>query len=94
MRNIKKFAKENGYKYSLTTDDYDTRTVRLETHIRNYIVRDKESDAFFSIHGWHGDKNIYALSSNSINDGRSITYMTQKEIIMHIKNVELEEEIK
>lgn len=88
MRNIKKFATDNGYGYSMTTNDWGERKVRLTINGIDWIIEDRESDVYYSIHGWRGNSDKYSVRRVDDNYGNSITEMTQKNIIEHIKDIE------
>ena len=56
MRNILKFARENNFE--IMEQSYDNilgRKVRIKSPKGNwYAIRDHESEATFTIHGWRG----------------------------------------
>lgn len=89
MRNIERFAKENGYNYTMETNSWGERKITLIINGMTWTIRDRESTSYFSIHGWAGNADKYAVARwDNETHGREETFMTQKTIIEYIVNTE------
>ena len=85
MRNIKKFARENGYTFTESEDFQGFKKIIIDVQGITFIMKERQSNSTFTIRGWQGHSEKYSISDNSSRKHNYSSYFnTQRELIEYI----------